>query len=64
MQTQQGIASSSSARIEALKAKHRKISKQIEREQIHYGKSDEMVLRWKREKLKLKEEIEGIRAVS
>ncbi len=52
---------SSSARVQALKAKHKNLSKQIESEQSRPFISDQMLVELKREKLKLKEAIEGIR---
>jgi len=54
-------ASSSSARVEALKAKHYKLSKKIETEQRHTAANDYEIAQLKREKLMLKEKIEGIR---
>lgn len=64
MSSQQNIASSSSARIESLKSKHKSLSKKIEREQSRPFISEYQIGELKREKLKLKEEIEGIRKAS
>jgi|GEM_PF-1311332 len=58
------VASSPSARIEALKSKHHKLSKEIETGQTHYLMSDEEIRKLKLEKLHIKEEIEGIRKAS
>ena len=64
MQKQQGLTSSSLAHIEALKAKHKSLSKRIEKEQSSPSVSDYLIGAMKKEKLKLKEEIEGIKKVS
>jgi len=64
MQSQQGMVSSSSARVEALKAKHKTLSRRIETEQSRPFISEYQISELKREKLKLKEEIEGIRKAS
>ena len=64
MPSQQGVVSSSSARIEALKSKHKSLSRKIETEQSRPFISEYKINEWKREKLKLKEEIEGIREAS
>jgi hypothetical protein len=58
------VASTSPARIEALKSKHHKLSKKIEAGQAHYQMSDEEIRKLKLEKLHVKEEIEGIRKAS
>ncbi|HPD82361.1 MAG: DUF465 domain-containing protein [Alphaproteobacteria bacterium] len=63
MHSQQGMASSA-ARIEALKAKHKSLSKKIEQELSRPFISEYQIGELKREKLKLKEEIEGIRKAS
>lgn len=63
MHTHQGTAPSN-ARLEALKAKHKSLSKKIETHQSMPSISDQEIVGLKREKLKLKEEIEGIRYVS
>ncbi len=64
MQNKQGLTSSSIAHIEALKAKHKLLSKRIECEQIAPSISDHVIYDMKKEKLKIKEEIEGIQKVS
>lgn len=64
MQSQHGITSSSSSRVEALKAKHKSLSKKIESEQSRPFISEYQISQLKREKLKIKEEIEGIREAS
>ncbi len=55
---------SSPSRIEALKVRHHKLSKIIETEQNSFVMNDQEIARLKREKLYLKEKIEGIRKVS
>lgn len=64
MPSQQGMVSSSQARVEALKARHKILSSKIETEQSRPFTREHQVSQLKREKLKLKEEIEGIRKVS
>ncbi len=64
MPVHQGIASSHSARLEALKNKHKLLSYKIETEQSHYILNDEEIKALKLEKLRLKEEIENIRQTS
>lgn len=64
MPASQSIASTSSARIDALKAKHKSLSHKIESEQSRPFISEYHLSELKREKLKLKEEIEGIRKAS
>lgn len=64
MPVHQGIASPHSARLEALQNKHKLLSHKIESEQNHYILNDEEIKMLKLEKLRLKEEIEGIRKVS
>ncbi len=64
MQSQQGMVSASSARVEALKAKHKLLSMKIETEQNRPFSSETQVGQLKREKLKLKEEIEGLKKAS
>lgn len=59
-----GMVSASSARLEALKSKHRQLSKKIENEQSRFRMSDQEIAQLKRQKLHLKEEIEGIRQAS
>jgi len=53
---------SSSNRVDALRAKHKNLSSKIEQELNHPFFSEQKIAQLKREKLKLKEEIEGIRA--
>jgi hypothetical protein len=64
MPMQQGMASASSARLEALKAKHQSLSKTIENEQSIPSINHQRLYALKKEKLKIKEEIEGIRQAS
>ena len=64
MPIQQGMASASSARLEALKAKHKSLSRKIETEQNLPSISSNQLYALKKEKLKIKEEIEGIRQAS
>lgn len=64
MQSQQGMVSAPSARVEALKAKHKSLSHKIEAELSRPFRSEHQIRELKREKLKLKEEIEGIRQAS
>ncbi len=54
---------SSPSRIEALKVRHHKLSKKIETEQNSFVMNDQEIA-LKREKLHLKEQIEGIRKAS
>ena len=62
MSLQNSVTSSTSARVESLRAKHKNLSTKIEQEQSHSFSDDQVVANLKREKLKLKEKIEGIRA--
>ena len=62
MPLQQSTASSS--RIEALRAKHKSISRKIELEQLSPSINDYRIGELKRQKLKIKEELEGIREAS
>lgn len=64
MPTQHGVVSASSARIEALKIKHKTLSHKIELELNRPSFSDAELSALKREKLKIKEQIEGIRQAS
>lgn len=64
MQSQHGMVSSPSSRVEALKAKHKVLSQKIETEQSRPFVSENHINQLKREKLKLKEQIEGIREAS
>ena len=59
----QSLVSKGPARIEALAAKHAALEKKIQQEQRSYA-SDTIVRRLKREKLRVKEEIENIRVES
>ncbi len=63
MHTQHAVTPSN-ARLEALKAKHKSLSKKIEHKQSMPSISDQELVDMKRQKLKLKEEIEGIRIAS
>lgn len=60
----QHMSTPSPARIDALKAKHKSLSTKIEMEQRSPSISDYHIRDLKREKLKVKEEIEGIREAS
>ncbi len=64
MPSQYGMVSTKSAHLEALKIKHQSLSKKIELGQSKFFMSDTQISELKREKLKLKEEIEGIRKAS
>lgn len=58
------VVHNSSPRVEALRAKHKNLSEKIELEQRRPFISEHLIAELKREKLKLKEEIEGIRKAS
>lgn len=58
-----GLASVRQARLSALKSKHAALSKKIEKEQHSYVTHD-LVAKLKKEKLLIKEEIEGLRVIS
>jgi hypothetical protein len=60
----QQVSAPKNARLEALIAKHKTLSKKIEQKQIIPSVSDQEIGGLKREKLKIKEEIEGIRKAS
>lgn len=65
MPAQQGRdASTPIGRLEALQSKHKKLSNKIEVEQNHYILNDAEIRALKLEKLRVKEEIEGIREAS
>lgn len=64
MPAQHGMASMRSARLEALHKKHQHLSHKIESEQRSYILNDGEIKALKLEKLRVKEEIEGIRVVS
>lgn len=64
MPAQRGIASPHSARLEALQTKHKKLSHTIESAHSHYILTDMEIKELKLEKLRVKEEMEGIRNVS
>jgi len=57
-------ASTPLGRLEALQNKHKKLSNKIEVEQSHYILNDAEIRALKLEKLRVKEEIEGIREAS
>lgn len=63
MRSQQN-AVPSQARVEALKVKHKSLSNRIEQEQSRPFISEYHIGELKREKLKVKEELEGIREAS
>lgn len=58
------VVSKSSARIEALRAKHKHLSDKIKSEQNHPSVSEHLLTGLKRQKLKIKEQIEGIQEAS
>ena len=55
------ISSSQSSRIESLRQKHAVLSNQIEKAQNNLGTSDFYLIQLKKQKLVIKEEIEGLR---
>lgn len=59
-----GLVSAQPARVEALKARHAALAHKIEQEQNKLSTSDRYLRDLKRQKLVLKEEIEGIRDAS
>lgn len=61
MQQQQSKPVTASPRLEALKAKHESISTRIETEQNRAFVRDWKLSELKREKLRIKEELEGVR---
>lgn len=58
------LASAHHARLQSLKSKHEALSKKIERERQHSYAPEGLITRLKKEKLLLKEEIEGLRKAS
>ena len=50
------------ARLRELDSRHRKLDRTIEREMTHPASDDIRIAELKRQKLRLKEEIEGLRA--
>jgi hypothetical protein len=64
MVIQRDSASTPSARLEALKSKHQNLEKKIETKRLSPSVSDYEISKLKREKLLLKEQIEGIRQAS
>jgi len=64
MSLHQAVASQSSARVQALREKHKNLSQKIEEEQSRSFISEHILKNLKREKLKLKEQIEGLRDAS
>ncbi len=59
-----GLLSAQAARLEALKARHTALSDEIEQEQAKPAHDYCCIKKLKLKKLKLKEEIEGIREAS
>ncbi len=57
----QAMTSSQSSRIEALKSKHSELSIRIEKEQQRPSSASYYLQKLKKQKLVLKEEIEGIK---
>lgn len=64
LQSYKGLVSAQGARINALKAKHAAISDKIEKEVQHHFHSESLISRLKKEKLLIKEQIEGLRDAS
>ncbi len=58
------LASAQSARLDALRARHASLAKKIEQEQGRAAVSEWYVRDLKKQKLKLKEEIEELREAS
>ncbi len=56
-----GQTSAMPARVQALMARHNALAKMIEKEQTSPSSSDTSLRKLKREKLQIKDEIEGIR---
>ncbi|MFA5592452.1 MAG: DUF465 domain-containing protein [Micavibrio sp.] len=54
------MSPASTSHLESLKARHAALSQQIEREQLRPGMSDDNLRRLKRQRLRVKEQIEGI----
>ncbi len=54
------MPSTSTSRLEALEARHAAISNRIEMEQRSPGSSDSLLTKLKRQRLHLKEQIEGV----
>jgi hypothetical protein len=63
-QSPQGIIPVQNGRLSALKAKHAALSTKIEKEARHSFHSESLIAQLKKEKLLLKEKIEGLRDVS
>lgn len=64
LQSQKGLTSTQHSRLTALKAKHAALSEKIEQERKHSYQSDGLIAQLKKQKLVIKEEIEGIRVAS
>ena len=62
MALQQNTVAATSNHIEALKAKHKNLSYQLDQELNHPSFSENRIAQLKRQKLILKEKIEGIRS--
>jgi len=60
--TAQGFASSQSSRIKALQERHAMLSSKVQEAQISPSTTDFYLNQLKKQKLLLKEEIEGIRS--
>ena len=56
------VPASNDAHLDALKTKHAKLSDRIETVQKRFFVDNQEIVRLKRQKLKIKEEIEGIRS--
>lgn len=63
LQSPQEIVPVNNRRIEALKAKHEALSSKIEKEARHSFHSESLIAQLKKEKLLVKEQIEGLRDV-
>lgn len=64
MPLQQSVVSKSTARVDALRAKHKHLSNKIEQEQGRPFISEHILTGLKREKLRIKEQISEIQKVS
>ena len=63
-QSSQGLVSAQNRRLNALKAKHAALATKIEKEARHSFHSENLLFQLKKEKLLLKEQIEGLRDAS
>lgn len=63
-QSSKGIVPVQNGRLSALKAKHAALSNKIEKEARHSFQSESLIAQLKKEKLLVKEQIEGLRDAS